>query len=745
MSTAFPAVALTPDDQRRLRMVTGHLLALVALASTLLIGGLVSLVGLLAGAGILLGLLFPRLPSRIGATGRRLAVTAVVAFVVADFALSRPDLIDPLIRMVTLLLLLRGLAWRRKREDLQLLVLALFLVLIGGVLTLALSFALQLVLFTPLALLFLFLVTLTEDHDPRDPAEAAGLWQRFSWRRFLPRLRLLARRTAVGYALLMFALVLVLTGLIFVLMPRFQINQSIPMFSRAGGASLTGFSDEVRFGEVAAIINDEGVALRADFASGDSPAENLYWRMAVLDLYAGRGFRASPALRLGRQARNSDFIYPTRLRRPDDVLPIETVTLYYEGGISRYLPLLGGFRHLRLPQPQELELNPLVGTLRTREIGTRVLFYQLVNAQNRDSVPPGPDDDLLDNLATLWLPPDDEGALRRVTYPRTTLTLALAPEERDALTAMVARITREQDLSAVRFAQAATTWLQSRHAYSLSHRLPDGAGDPLVRWLQSDQPGHCEMFAGALVLLARTAGHPARLVTGFSGGDWNGYEQYLMVRHRHAHAWVELWDGDAELWRRIDPTPGSGRSGSEGLAATRESGDRTWGAYLDSLRVLWYRRVVNFDQQQQQAMVAGLQDWADDLRDFLAGAVQSAWQGLRNLFAGGAAALPGLLLVLTALAVAAAGCYTLAGVLRRWRWRRAPRAWEQTIRNRAAYWLRRLQKQGAPATPEFNVTRQALERLRFDDQRRWPEPAEVFAAARRLSRQRRATSSSGGW
>ncbi|MCK7500960.1 MAG: transglutaminase domain-containing protein [Comamonadaceae bacterium] len=48
------------------------------------------------------------------------------------------------------------------------------------------------------------------------------------------------------------------------------------------------------------------------------------------------------------------------------------------------------------------------------------------------------------------------------------------------------------------------------------------------------------------------AGIPARVVTGYQGGEFNPRGDYLIVRQSDAHAWTEaLIDG---AWQRFDPT-----------------------------------------------------------------------------------------------------------------------------------------------------------------------------------------------
>lgn len=65
--------------------------------------------------------------------------------------------------------------------------------------------------------------------------------------------------------------------------------------------------------------------------------------------------------------------------------------------------------------------------------------------------------------------------------------------------------------------------------------------------------GNSEVYAAAFVVLMRSAGVPARLVTGYRGGKLMALTDYVVVKRSHAHAWTEIWD-DGKGWRRIDPT-----------------------------------------------------------------------------------------------------------------------------------------------------------------------------------------------
>jgi transglutaminase-like putative cysteine protease len=77
--------------------------------------------------------------------------------------------------------------------------------------------------------------------------------------------------------------------------------------------------------------------------------------------------------------------------------------------------------------------------------------------------------------------------------------------------------------------------------------------NPVDEFLFKTRTGFCEHFASAFAVLMRGAGIPARIVTGYHGGDLNQFGGYLIVRQAEAHAWVEIWIRDRG-WIRVDPT-----------------------------------------------------------------------------------------------------------------------------------------------------------------------------------------------
>lgn len=78
-------------------------------------------------------------------------------------------------------------------------------------------------------------------------------------------------------------------------------------------------------------------------------------------------------------------------------------------------------------------------------------------------------------------------------------------------------------------------------------------GDPIDEFLFETRQGFCEHYATAFTVLMRAANIPARVVTGYLGGNVNPFGNYLIVRQRDAHAWSEVWLPD-KGWVRVDPT-----------------------------------------------------------------------------------------------------------------------------------------------------------------------------------------------
>lgn len=762
MSTAVKPQQLNLDELRRLKWLLGGLMALVSLWTVFFLD--VEALGLVAVAGgvILTAVIWPQLPGRVPPVVWKLAVPAIIVAMGADFYFS-PDTLPVLMRLAILLVLYRAVAYRRKREDLQLIVLSMFLVVVAGVLTVSLGFAFLLLLFTACGLGFLFVITLidaSETGSARTP-EAETAWTRLAWGRFFRRLRGVADWRLLTFAAGLFLAVVTMSGVLFLIIPRFEMASGFFLDRYITRKSRTGFTDTVKFGDVTELIRDESVAMRVDVTDSTGLGEAPYWRLVVLDEYTPDGFKVS--LRLRNQLIASQTVRQVLRGRggADGRKAVGgTWTFYVEPGVSRYLPLPGNFANLRLRDPIPLQTTIPQNRAPTASEGliegARIVALRTepmtMTAFQLDGVVPGPAiaDAAFARLLRAWTRGGEAGKDNRSYDARIMLQGPVGDANVAVLRRVIAEITGgNSDLSAEEFTRRAITWLQARHAYSLSARLPAGPGkDDIVRWLDSNEPGFCEYFAASLTVLARAAGHPARVVAGYHGGVLNGFENYYMVRNSDAHAWVEVYDGQS-AWLRADPTRGLSASATQTAAqVVQQAQDSSWSARVDSLRVLWYRRIVNFDSRAQVQMLdqvktftvdssTALRNRFDEFSKQLKTWLTRPWDAARvgravGLLAG-VVALGWLLVQLVRL------------TWQRWRnWRR-PQSIDP-VRQHAGRQLARLRElvggRKADAARQLSeegermvaAVREELQRLRYGRRETWPEPRGVFRRAKQVGK-----------
>ena len=718
---------LSLDELHLLRWLLGGVLMLLSIVTVFYmdIGSVWAAAA--AAAGVLTCLVRPDLPARVPLWMHRLAFPAIVAFFVGDLWHSGA-LLPAIVRLDLLLLLYRGSSHRARRDDLQIVILGLFLVVVAGVLTVSILFAGQILLFTACALALLMVVTIASSSEGGQAPMLAvrGVepsWARYGWARLFRRLLAVSDWRLLASALVLFLGVVAVSGLLFLAIPRFQLENSLFLERFVVRRAMTGFNDSIKFGDITGITQDDGIAFEADISDPNKAPASPYWRMVVLDEYHDGRFKLSSGMRatFGREA-TSSVVVP-RLGGVSGSPP--AWTFYVESGISRYLPVLGRFGILRFPSAQNYRYSWDLGIVALRDEPATMTAYRVENmAPESNSLHDPIFAGRKRGRGLAGMPPElglDVPAADQAVLRRLDQAIGITPT------------TATRD-----FAQKAMTWLRQTHPYSLAPRIPAGPGDPLVRWVASHETGHCELFAGSLVVLARAAGIPARVVTGFKGGTWNAYSANYVIRNSDAHAWAELWDPTTSSWLREDPLEIAASldpAPEEGAAAIASMLDRSWSARFSSLRVFWYRRIVNFDQQAQvdaaRAVKAATDTSGKRIRETLA----ELGRRLRLLFAGPWNAARALRF---AAALSAAGSLAWLGVTGRWRFRRGrPGHRDDPVRREAGRWLRRVD-----SPPKLVAD---LQRLRFGAPATWPRPTEVFRRARQaapISRRRRASSRS---
>jgi hypothetical protein len=155
--------------------------------------------------------------------------------------------------------------------------------------------------------------------------------------------------------------------------------------------------------------------------------------------------------------------------------------------------------------------------------------------------------------------------------------------------------------------KAAERWFRSQpFTYTLRPGLlPQQA--PLDSFLFDSRQGFCGHFASAITALMRASGVPARVVSGYHGGEWVeplGGAAYLELRQAEAHAWSEVWI-EGEGWRRVDPS--QWLAGSTGGREPRSSAEISPFHWLQrqwwGLDLAWSRWWLGFDRRSQEALL----------------------------------------------------------------------------------------------------------------------------------------------
>ncbi len=126
------------------------------------------------------------------------------------------------------------------------------------------------------------------------------------------------------------------------------------------------------------------------------------------------------------------------------------------------------------------------------------------------------------------------------------------PEGRNPRALALAQELRRAHPDDAGYAQAALEWFRDNGLEYTFQPKPTGL-DSVDSVLFDTRRGFCGHFASAYATLMRAVGIPARVVTGYLGGEWNPVGSYLIVRQSDAHAWTEIWL-DGRGWTRVDPT-----------------------------------------------------------------------------------------------------------------------------------------------------------------------------------------------
>jgi hypothetical protein len=106
---------------------------------------------------------------------------------------------------------------------------------------------------------------------------------------------------------------------------------------------------------------------------------------------------------------------------------------------------------------------------------------------------------------------------------------------------------------------ALEAWFREQGGFRYEEQPARVAGPPLVAFVTETKAGYCQHYAGAMAVMLRMLGIPARVAVGFTSGTFD--DGRWVVTDHDAHAWVEVWFA-GQGWVPFDPTPGRGTFGS---------------------------------------------------------------------------------------------------------------------------------------------------------------------------------------
>ena len=309
-----------------------------------------------------------------------------------------------------------------------------------------------------------------------------------------------------------------LMAALFLLFPRFGPLWGLPQ----DGVGRTGLSGTLRLGGVADLANDEAIAFRIRFDGEAPPPQALYFRGPVLSRFDGVEWQPSVFAGNRAAARPLDLrtsgapvaydllLEPIRLA----LLPLLEATPPPPGNamlLPDWAPWLG--------DDLQWHTDRLVGErLRLRaQAWTRFEHGQQIGQAELDS-------------------------MRTLPAGYNPRSIAWAHQMRSRLGNADARTLAAALLATIR---------QGNYVYTLQ---PGGYGSDAIDefWLDRRE-GFCEHFATSFVVLMRAMGVPARVVTGYQGAEPPDEDGFRTVRQSHAHAWAEYWTEGAG-WQRADPT-----------------------------------------------------------------------------------------------------------------------------------------------------------------------------------------------
>lgn len=376
---------------------------------------------------------------------------------------------------------------------------------------------------------------------------------------------------------MMLLLCLPLMLVLFLFAPRFEPFWTVTLPS---GHAKTGISDSMTPGDIARLSQSDELAFTVEF-TGQRPAQKqLYWRGLVLQHFDGKTW--TPTKQGSDKRRYSDKDVLANLDKQGTAIEYEVI---YE----------------KTGQPWLFALTPVVN------IDGSAFFTS-------------------DNRIIAFREVNEPILVKLTSYPESIRDIKLTDRERRLALQLPAESNPESRLLAQQLLSRSASqpeyikrvlnrFREEQYFYTLRPPILEDENS-IDAFLVQSKKGFCAHYSGSFVFMMRAAGIPARVVTGYQGGEWNEEGQFLSVHQFDAHAWAEVWL-EGQGWVRFDPTSMVAPSRIE---QNLETAMQSEGSFLednilslskvkwldgvrkkmDSVQYAWRRHVLGYDKNTQQ-------------------------------------------------------------------------------------------------------------------------------------------------
>ena len=378
----------------------------------------------------------------------------------------------------------------------------------------------------------------------------------------------------------------------FVVMPSLSPFWKLPQQK----VTPTGISDSMTPGDIANVAKSSRLAFRAEFSEAKNPPHaELYWRVLTMEEFNGKTWRQSDSKKWtqNKQAKTlNSFLVNTSTQAWREKATLRNYSIVAEPNQQPWLYSLG----TSTSDNSNIYLTLDNRLIRNTKITQRIKYSATQYSQYNKNALALTQEDIANN----------------VKLPSFGLNRTQVLSD---------KLWQQANGDAERYNRVILEYLAtSGFQYSLSP--PTLSGDHIDNFLFDVKVGFCAHFASVHAVLLRLKNIPARIVTGYHGGEYNPNGNYFNIYDSSAHAWVEF-SSDNKQWQHADPTSVvSPLRISEGLEQALNVFDETTDSnlnivkqtpwlntlrqHLQSLDYYWTVFVLDFDQQKRDNLISSL-------------------------------------------------------------------------------------------------------------------------------------------